>query len=91
VQVGSPAEAADRFGKSFQGLGTTLDSHSLQIPLGLDNPIQVAYHPEIKVFAVGCLREEPPNAGGTITSSFKLIDALNYEREWIRFISKLIQ
>jgi DNA damage-binding protein 1 len=60
-----------------------MDPHSLQIPLGLDNPHQVAYHPELKVFGVGCLREEPPNAagGGSITSSFKLIDALTYERE----------
>lgn len=60
-----------------------MDSPSVQIPLGLDNPIQVAYYPEIKVFGVCCLREEPPNTVGigSITSSFKLIDALTYERE----------
>jgi len=59
-----------------------MDSDGLQIPLELDNPIQVAYHPEIKVFGVGCWREEPPNTarGGSITSSFQLIDALTYER-----------
>jgi len=60
-----------------------MDSYGLQIPLGLDNPVQVTYHHELKVFGVGCLREEPPTAagGGSITSSFKLIDALTYERE----------
>jgi DNA damage-binding protein 1 len=60
-----------------------MNSVSLQIPLGLDNPIQVAYHPEIKAFGVGCLREEPPDTVGaiSITSSFKLIDALTYEGE----------
>lgn len=60
-----------------------MDSHTLQIPLGLDNPIQVAYHPVIKAFGVGCSREEPPNTvrAGSITSAFKLIDALTYERE----------
>ena len=83
MQVGGPAEAADRFGESFSDPGTTIDSFSLQIPLGLDNPVQVAYHPELKIFGVGCLREEPPTAagGGPITSSFKLIDAMAYERE----------
>lgn len=51
------------------------------VSLGYDVPNTLAYHPDIKAFAVGCLRTEPSlnGASDNIGSSFKLIDALTFE------------
>ncbi|KIM30042.1 hypothetical protein M408DRAFT_22463 [Serendipita vermifera MAFF 305830] len=51
------------------------------VPLGYDVPVTIAYHPEVKAFAIGCVRTEPSlnNMPDIVTSSFKLIDALTLE------------
>ncbi|KAG8861744.1 hypothetical protein FRB96_002702 [Tulasnella sp. 330] len=46
------------------------------IPLGLDNPRQIAYHQQYDAFAVGCVRTE----AGSITSFVKILDGKTFER-----------
>lgn len=48
-----------------------------QIPLGLDNPRQIAYHQHYDVFVVGCVRTE----GGVPSSFVKILDGKSFERE----------
>jgi CPSF A subunit region len=47
----------------------------------------IAYHQEANAFAIGCVRTDPSQTGApdVVTSSFKLIDALTYERMHSRF------
>jgi len=46
-------------------------------------PVTIAFHPDVKAFAVGCVRTEPSrgNEPDVVTSSFKLLDALTLERQ----------
>ncbi|GLB38302.1 putative CPSF A subunit region [Lyophyllum shimeji] len=50
--------------------------HIRSIPLGLDNPLRIAYEPSLKVFGVGISRTEPYRLGDLVESqsSFRLMD-----------------
>ncbi|KAI0647974.1 CPSF A subunit region-domain-containing protein [Trametes meyenii] len=52
------------------------------IPLGLDNPRKLAYHPVQQVFGVACTRTAPGRVGDKedITGSFKLLDAHSFQQ-----------
>ncbi|KAI0335819.1 hypothetical protein GY45DRAFT_705258 [Cubamyces sp. BRFM 1775] len=52
------------------------------IPLGMDNPRKMAYHPTQQVFGVACTRANPGRIGedDAITGSFKLLDAHSFSQ-----------
>ncbi|KAI0766387.1 CPSF A subunit region-domain-containing protein [Trametes elegans] len=52
------------------------------IPLGLDNPRRMAYHPAQQIFGVSCVRTLPGRVGDseTVTGSFKLFDGHTFQQ-----------
>ncbi|KZS90527.1 hypothetical protein SISNIDRAFT_457686 [Sistotremastrum niveocremeum HHB9708] len=56
--------------------------HIRSVPLGLDIPVQVAHHADLKAFGVGILRSQPNRPGEEVRmiSSFALFDDVNFER-----------
>ncbi|KAG8896128.1 hypothetical protein FRB99_009058 [Tulasnella sp. 403] len=64
-------------------IGTLREVNKLNIqtiPLGTDNPERLAYHPGLKVLAVGCKRTEL-NDGEQLDSSFvKILDATSFDQ-----------
>ncbi|KAI5118862.1 hypothetical protein M0805_005306 [Coniferiporia weirii] len=54
--------------------------HVRTISLGMDNPVKLAYHPNAKLFGVGCIRQERTEMVdyGIARSTFKLFDASDF-------------
>ncbi|OCH88473.1 hypothetical protein OBBRIDRAFT_780096 [Obba rivulosa] len=64
-------------------IGTVRGVDKMQIrsiPLGLSNPRRIAYHPELKVFGVGCNYTPPlrPGEFQATTSTFKVFDGSSF-------------
>lgn len=53
------------------------------MPFGLDNPVRIAHHPQLKVLGVGCERTQPHRVGefAVESCSFKVLDDTTFERE----------
>lgn len=56
-----------------------------KVTFGLDNPLRITHHPELRLLCVGCQRSQPHRVGEypVESSCFKFVDDTTFERALI--------